>query len=77
MLKEVTCDCSVTDLCPEGKMGPEKRCVIMIDADKMFQNIAASRRERDRLWCAALCNILNIKDITPVLTEFLKLRGEE
>ncbi len=30
-LIEITCDCSVTDLCPEGKMGSQRRCTILIN----------------------------------------------
>jgi len=47
----------------------------MIDEDKMLQDNELVRRERDRLWCAAICNILDVSIVNTILTEFNKLRG--
>jgi len=75
-LKEITCDCSVANKCPEGKLGSERRCQIMISADKLegFNVKPTIQRERDRLWCIAICTILSISDIARVTAEVNKLK---
>ncbi len=71
MLVQITCDCSVADKCPQGRIGGGDRCRMMVEENRLP---SVSIRARDKLWCQALVEVLPIEYMSKLLQRFNELR---
>ncbi len=78
-MREISCSCSISDKCPEGKLAHDRKCCILINDNDSFAKdiVREALRARDISWCRAVVEQMDMDQMAIFLKRVNELRDAE